>query len=145
MLLLAKAALGLSATFALAGAYIFHEGVIRVDVDENRIDGNHVHVWVPATVVPIGLRMVPRRNLQQAACQAREFLPALRELSKELEKYPNADLVDVRSSTDHVHVAVHDGKVYIDAVSGSDNIHVSVPVETIADVADRLEATAPTI
>ena len=53
MLLLAKAALGLGATVLFAAAYVFHEGVIRVDVDENRVDGNHVHVWVPATVVPV--------------------------------------------------------------------------------------------
>ena len=145
MLILAKAALGLGATVALAGAYVFHEGVIRVDVDENRMDGHHVHVWVPATVVPVGLHVVPRHNLEQAACQARPFLPALRQLSKELEKYPNVELVDVRSSTDHVHISVRDRKLYIDAVSGSDNVHVSFPAETISDVADRLEAMAPAI
>lgn len=36
MLLLAKAALGLGAFVAVAGAYVFHEGVIHVDVDESR-------------------------------------------------------------------------------------------------------------
>ena len=143
MLLLAKAALGLGATVLFAAAYVFHEGVIRVDVDENRVDGNHVHVWVPATVVPVGLRVVPRRNLEQAARQAREILPALRELSKELKKYPDVELVEVHSATDEVRVAVHDGKLYIDAVSGGDNVHVSVPVETISEVADSLEAARP--
>ncbi|MGB7435911.1 MAG: hypothetical protein WBR26_25815 [Candidatus Acidiferrum sp.] len=143
MLFLAKAALGLGCTVAVAGAYVLHEGVIRVDVDQNRMDGSHVHVWVPATVVPIGLRVVPFHNIEEAAAQARPFLPALRELSKELKKYPNAELVDVRDATDHVHVRVHDGKIYVDAVSGTDNVHVSVPVETLSDVADRLEAAAP--
>ena len=36
MIFLAKAALGLGATMAVAGAYVFREGVIRVDFDENR-------------------------------------------------------------------------------------------------------------
>jgi hypothetical protein len=145
MLLLAKAALGMGATMAVAGAYVFHEGVIRVDVDESGKNGSHVHVWVPATVVPMALSVVPSKHIEKAARQAREFLPVLRELSKELEKYPNADLVDVRDANQHVRVSVHDGKVYVDAVSKEQDIHVSVPAETIGDVADRLEARAPGI
>lgn len=39
MLVLAKVALGLGATLAMTTAYIFHEGVIRVDVDEHRPGG----------------------------------------------------------------------------------------------------------
>ena len=143
MLFLAKAALGLGATFALAGVYVFHEGVIRVDVDENVANGSHVHVWVPATVVPIGLRVVPIHNLQKAAEQARPFLPALREIAKELEKYPNAELVEVRDPEQHVRVSVHSGRVYVDAVTDTENVHVAVPVQTISDVADRLEDVAP--
>ena len=53
MLFLAKAALGLGGTIVLAGAYTFHEGVIRVDVDESREGGSHVHMWVPAAAVPM--------------------------------------------------------------------------------------------
>lgn len=143
MLFLAKAALGLGATLAMAGVYVFHEGVIRVDVDENHAHGSHVHVWVPATVVPVGLRVVPFHNLEKAAAQARPFLPAVRELARELEKYPNAELVEVRDPGQHVRVSVHNGKVYVDAVTDSENVHVSVPVQTLSDVADRLEDVAP--
>lgn len=143
MLLLAKAALGLCATATLAGVYVFHEGVIRVDVDESRGSGEHVHFWVPATVVPVGLHVVPRDKLRQAASQARPYLPLLREVAKELKKYPNAELVDVRGDSEHIRISVRDGKLYIDAVTDSDNVHVSFPAETISDVADRLEAVAP--
>jgi hypothetical protein len=143
MLLLAKAALGICGTMALAGVYVFHEGVIRVDVDENRDQGAHVHVWVPATVVPVGLYVVPRHHLERAAAQARPFLPVLREVSKELNKYPDAEFVDVRQGSEYVRVAVHGRRIYVDAVSPSENVHVSFPVETISDVADRLEADAP--
>ncbi len=143
MLFLAKAALGFSATLALTGAYVFHEGVIRVDVDEKRGDCKHVHVWVPATVVPVALHVVPQQKLRQAAEQARPYLPLLREVVKELEKYPNAELVDVQQGGQDVHVSVHNGRIYVDAVSSDQNIHVRVPVETISDVADRLESVAP--
>jgi hypothetical protein len=143
MLLLAKAALGIGATFALASLYIFHEGVIRVDVDEQRAGGSHVHVFVPATVVPIALRVAPRHHLEDAAAKASPYLPVLREVAKELKRYPNAELVDVRDAHQHVHVSVRDSKIYVDVVDDSENIHVSVPVETISDVADRLESLAP--
>ena len=92
MLFLAKAALGFCGALTLTGAYVFHEGVIRVDVDQNCSNGSHVHLFVPATVVPVGLRVVPFHHLERAAAQARPFLPAIRELSKELQKYPNAEL-----------------------------------------------------
>jgi len=143
MLFLAKAALGFGAILALSGAYVFHEGVIRVDVDETRGDCHHVHVWVPATVVPIALQVVPRVKLQQAAEQVRPYLPLLREIAKELQKYPNAELVDVQQPGQHVHVSVHDSRIFVDAVSDEDNIHVRVPVQIISDVADRLESVAP--
>lgn len=145
MLFLAKAALGCSAALALAGVYVFHEGVIRVDVDETSGKANHVHFWVPATVVPVGLRCVPKDKLEQAAAQARPYLPLLRELSKELKKYPNAELVDVRDDSQHIRITLHDSKLYVDAVSDTENVHVSFPVETISDVADRLESAAPSI
>ena len=50
MLLLAKLALGMTGTIVLAGVYTFHDGVMRVDVDD-RGQGHHVHVWAPAAVV----------------------------------------------------------------------------------------------
>ena len=143
MLILAKAGLGIGITLALAGVYVFHEGVIRVDVDEHRSGGSHVHFWAPATTVSTGLRLVPRYHLQHAAAQVRPYLPLLRELSKELQKYPNAEFVDVRDSEDHVRITMREGKLSIDVDTDSENIHVTVPGETLADVADRLEDAAP--
>jgi hypothetical protein len=145
MLFAAKIALGLSATLAMSTAYVFHEGVISVDVDEHRAGGNHVHFWVPATAVNAGLYVVPHQHLREAMQQAQPFLPALREIAKELQKYPNAELVDVVNGKDYVRVAIVDGKIQIDAVDHDQTVHVRVPVETFEDVSDRLEADAPTI
>jgi len=145
MLLIAKAALGIAATLALTSAYVFHEGVIRVDIDESRLGGSHVHFWVPATTVSLGLRLAPRRHLERAAAQARPYLPLLREISKELQKYPNAELVDVREASQHVRISVRGGELYVDEVSETENVHVSFPAVTLGDVADRLEDVAPTI
>ena len=144
MLILARLALGLGATMAMAGAYVFHEGVIRVDVDEHREGGGHVHFWLPATVVAVGMHFMPKDQLNHTTEQVRPFLPALREVAKELEKYPNVELVDVTDARDHVRVAMVEGKLRIDAVSGDgDVVHVSVPARVLRDVADELEEKAP--
>lgn len=145
MLFLAKAAYGVSAVLLLSTAFVFHEGVIKVDVDENKEDGAHVHLWVPATAVNLGLQVVPPRNLEQAAREVHPYLPALRELAKELKKYPNAKLVEVRDPDKHVQVCIIDGKIQIDVVDPQETIHVRVPVDTLEDVSDRLEASVPTI
>ncbi len=145
MLLAAKVALGLSATFAMSTAYVFHEGVISVDVDEHRAGGSHVHFWVPATAVSAGLHVVPSRHLEEAAQRAQPFLPVLRVLAKELKKYPDAELVDVVDGKDHVRIAIVDGKIQIDAIDHDQTVHVRVPLETLEDVSDRLEANAPSI
>jgi hypothetical protein len=144
MLILAKTALGLGAAMAMAGVYVFHEGVIRVDVDEHRAGGSHVHFWVPATVVSMGMHFAPKDQVNRTTEQVRPFLPALREVAKELEKYPNVELVDVTDARDHVRVAMVEGKLQIDAVSGDgDVVHLSVPARVLRDVADELEERAP--
>lgn len=140
MLILAKVALGMGATMAMAGAYVFHEGVIRVDVDEHRAGGSHVHFWVPATVVSMGMHLAPRDQVNRVTQDARPFLPAFRQMSKELEKYPNVELVDVTDARDHVRVAMVDGKLQIDAVTGDGElVHLSVPARVLRDVADELQ------
>jgi hypothetical protein len=145
MLIIAKIALGFGATLAVGGAYVFHEGVINVDVDEFRPGGSHVHVWAPATVVSLGMRVVPRHHLEQAASQVQPFLPVLREVAKELKRFPNATFVEVKDGADHVFIGTVDGKIRIDAVSDTETVHLRIPIETVENVADRLEADAPTI
>ena len=145
MLIIAKIALGLGATLAVGGAYVFHEGVINVDVDEFRPGGSHVHVWVPATALSLGMLVVPRHHLEHAASHVQPYLPVLREVAKELKRFPNAKLVEVKDGTDHVFIGTVDGKIRIDAVNNTETVHLRIPIETVEDVADRLETHAPTI
>jgi hypothetical protein len=143
MMLLAKAALGLGGTLVLAGAYTFHEGVIRIDVDEHRGGGSHVHMWMPAAVVPMAMHFVPREHLRSASEHAREFMPLVHALIKELKKFPEADFVEVTDSREHVQIRTHEGKLKIDVDSPDENVHLLIPLSTIDDVADQLETSAP--
>lgn len=141
-MLLAKVALGCVGTLVLAGAYTFREGIMSVQEDCPQ-DRRHVHVWLPAAIVPMALHVVPAHYTQHAASQAAPFMPTLRALAKGLEKYPNAELIDVHDSQQHVRVRTQNGKLLIDVESPEENVHVACPLATIEDVSKELTALAP--
>ena len=143
MILLAKAALGIGGALVLAGAYTFREGVIRVDVDEYRAGGSHIHLLAPAAIVPMAMHFVPQHQLQDAARQAREFLPLTHELIKELKQLPDAEFVEVKASRDHVPIRTRGGNLQIDVDDPDENVHLLVPLSTLDDVAGQLEENAP--
>ena len=143
MIIVAKCALALTSTIAFAGVYIFHEGVIKVDVDEHRDGGSHVHFWVPAAAVPMALHFVPKRHLRELPAEASECLPLLRIVTSELRRYPNTTFVDVEDGHDHVRVATDGSKIRIDVVNDEENVHVAVPLSTVNDVANQLAAEVP--
>ena len=137
-MILAKLALGLAGTIALAGAYTFHEGVMSVQEDNAR--GSHVHVWVPAAVVPLAVRAIPSRVLARHTRDAAQWFPVVHALSKELRHYPEAEFVEVQDSSQHVHIRTHDGKLLIDVTGDDENIHVACPLIMLDEVAAALEA-----
>ena len=130
MVLLAKAALGLGGTLVLAGAYTMREGVIRIDVDEYRSGGSHVH-------------FVPEKCLHNATHQAREAMPILHALVKELKKYPDAEFVEIDDKSEHVRMRTHGGKLQIDVDAPDQKVHVLCPLSTIEDVTSQLEERGP--
>ena len=143
MILLAKAALGLGSTLVLAGAYTFREGVIRIDVDEYRSGGSHVHMWLPAAAVPMAMHFVPGKQIHHASERASEALPVLHAIVKELKKYPDADFVEVVDRDQHVRMRTHGGKLQIDVDAPREKVHVLCPLSTIEDVTSQLEEYAP--
>jgi len=142
-MLVAKIALGIASTVAFATIYTFREGLIRVDVDEFRAGGSHVHVWVPAAAVPVALHFAPHRHIQNAAQHLEPFMPTIRQLAKELRKYPDAQFVDVVDGSDHVKIGTSGGKLQIDVVQPGESVHVTVPISTLEDVASQLERDIP--
>jgi hypothetical protein len=143
MMLLAKAALGLGGSLVLAGAYTMREGVIRIDVDEYRSGGSHVHMWVPAAAVPMAMHFVPSKQLRCTSEQAREALPILHAVVKELKKYPNTEFVEVDDNDQQVRVRTYGGKLQIDVDTPEQKVHVLCPLSTIEDVTSQLEERAP--
>lgn len=138
MLLLAKLALGMTATVTVAGVYTFHDGIVRVDVDEFRQGGSHVHVWAPAAIAPMALHFAPLNHIEDASEKIGPMMPTIRVLAKELKKYPEAEFVNVRDRKDHVRVAIHNGKVIVDVDGIDEKVHVACPLAAIEDAAGVL-------
>jgi hypothetical protein len=143
MMLLAKAALGFGGTIVLAGAYTMREGVIRVDVDEFRSGGTHVHMWVPAAAVPMAMHLVPDKHWHHASEQAREAIPILHVVVKELKRFPDSDFVEVTDRDQHIRIRTHGGKLQIDVDAPDEKVHVLCPLSTIEDVTTQLEEHGP--
>ncbi len=143
MILLAKAALGLGGTLVLAGAYTMREGVIRIDVDELRSGGSHVHMWVPAAAIPMAMHFVPDKHWRHVSEQAREAMPILHAFVKELKEYPDAEFVQVDDGDQHVRMRTHGGRLQIDVDTPDEKVHVLCPLSTIEDVTSQLEEHGP--
>jgi hypothetical protein len=143
MVLLAKAALGIGSTLVLAGVYTFHEGVIRVDVDEHRSGGSHVHFWAPAAVVPMAMHFVPRGYMCEASAHARGFLSTAHAFMKELKKLPDADLLEVTGDEQHVRICTSHGKLQIDVQDPGETVHLLCPLSTLDEVTSQLESSSP--
>ena len=143
MVLLAKIALTGVATMAMATVYTFRQGTIRVDVDEHHEGGTHVHVWVPAALVPMAVHFIPNDKLQQAEERADEWLPIVRAVSQSLGEHPQANFVEVQDRDQHVRVSTEDGRIRVDVKDEGEEVHVLCPISTIQDVAEQIGARAP--
>ena len=62
---------------------------------------------------------------------------------KELKKFPDVDLVEVRDGEQHVQIRTHQGKLQIDVDKPGQKVHLLCPLSTLEDVTRQLEAQAP--
>jgi len=137
-----KAIAGMAGTTLLAGAMVFHEGVITVNVREKRVDGNHVRFFVPATVVSYGMGLAPEDQIRRATRHAHEYLPAARIAMQELAKCPDTVLVEVRDRGEHVRIEKRGGRLLVDVDSRSEEVHVGVPIQTVVSAIKELETAS---
>ena len=128
---------------ALAGAWVVQEGAVRVSVDEPGGDGQHLHLLLPAALVPVALRLVPDDKLRPAAAAADPWLPAIRVASEELAARPDTELVEVRQEGEHVRIFTRGATLVIDVQSPRQKVYLSFPLKMAGQVAHRLEELVP--
>ena len=128
MIFLAKLGIGVLGT-ALAGtAALSSEGFIYVNVQEKQPGGSHVHVLVPAALVPTAMHFVPRHNFANSSHDLSEALPIIDAAIPALNDSPDGVLVEVRDPGEHVLVAKRGGSIIVDVNDHDETVHVSVPL-----------------
>jgi len=122
----------------LGGIAVYNEGAVRVDVREKTGDREHIHLVVPAIVLPVAVRLVPRDKLKDARHDIRPWLPAIKAASEELGRCPDGPLVEVDSNHEHVRIHKLGGSLFIAVDSEDETVLVSFPLEAAADTVSQL-------
>jgi hypothetical protein len=131
----------LTGTLVVAGI-VADAGFIGVRVHEKKPGGTNLWLYVPAILVPLGVKIAPQQRLEHAMRKAKEFLPAMRIAAEELERIPDGLLVEVKSPREYVHIEKRDGSLVVDVDNARESVHVSVPLGMVRSVARDLEARA---
>ena len=129
----------------LAGALVYSTGMARVEVREKTLNGHHIRLFVPAVVVPIAVRLVPKAKLRDASRDLQAWLPAIKVASEELSRCPDGPLVEVDSRREHVRIAKRGDALVIDVDSERDTVHISFPLRAVAYTASQLVTEGPPV
>lgn len=140
MILLAKLGVGVLGTALVTGAALSSEGFIHVKVDEKEADGHHINLIVPAALVPVGLKFVPRQHLAEAAQNLRANMAIIDAALPALEQCPDGVLVEVTDPGEHVLVAKSGGSIVIDVTDPDETVHVSVPLRAAESAIHQIAA-----
>ncbi len=128
MIFLAKLGIGVLGTALAGAAALSSEGFIYVNVQEKQPGGTHLHLLVPAALVPTALHFVPRHNFAGSSRDMREALPIIDAAIPALSDSPDGVLVEVRDPGEHVLVAKQGGSIVVDVNDHDETVHVSVPL-----------------
>ncbi len=124
----------------VVGGIVADAGMISVRVHEKKPGGTNMRLYVPAILVPLGMKVAPEHELDRAARQAKEFLSALRIAAEELERIPDGPLVEVNSPRQHVNIVKSGGSLVVDVDNDGETVHVTVPLKMVSKLARDLEA-----
>jgi len=141
-------AVAVAVTFLATGvalaATVMRTGVVTVSVQQDGPEGHRVFVPVPALALDLGLGLatvaLPADELERIREEARPFAPMLRQLARELERCPDATLVEMVSDRESVRVVKRGGGFVIDVDAEDGQVRVALPARSLTRVAAFLDA-----
>jgi hypothetical protein len=133
------ALLGVVSLAGTAGVITYNAGAVRVSVDEKKAKGEHVHLFVPAIVIPVAMGFIPAKHFHVHDKDVHQWLPLLKAVSEELDRCPDATLVEVSSPDEHVKISKLGNSMFIDVDDAGETVHVSFPVGVVQTVVNKLE------
>jgi hypothetical protein len=143
MIFLAKLGIGVLGTALVGGAALSTEGFIYVNVQEKHPGGTHVHVFLPAALVPTALHFVPKRHFMDSSHDMREALPIIDAAIPALNDAPDGVLVEVKDPGEHVLITKHGGSIVVDVNDTDETVHVSVPLIAAQSAIHQIAEASP--
>jgi hypothetical protein len=121
-------------TVSLGAATAIGRGVVQIEVDSGDGGGDHFGLAVPAVLIDLVLLFAPVGLVanELPIDEIRPYLPAMRELSRQIEQLPDAVFVEVTGPDETVRIAKSRGRFVVDVRGRSERVHVSVPVSSVA-------------
>ena len=126
-----------------AAIVTYDAGAVRVSVMEKKSHGTNFHLLVPAVLVPAALDLVPSHDLNLHDRDTRQWLPAAKAALRELDRCPDAALVQVTSPGENVNISKRGNSIYIDVDDTNETVHVSFPVPVARKVVEKFEESNP--
>lgn len=130
---------------ALVGSKVLTAGSIDIDVVEKHGGGSTVGIHMPAAIVPVAVHLMPSFKVDdirtEMGPEARDALRIAAAVIGELERVPDAVLVEVMDDTDIVTVEKRDGGLHIYVDSPDETVRVQVPLRAVRQTLSALQAT----
>ena len=129
MLIMKKILLGLLIIFLLFSAYAVHAGVAVVQVKSP-----DTQLWIP---VPIALAQLAGRfvrvplSKQEKFREVWQYRALLKEGMNELVNMPDADLVEIRKTDEHVLIYKRGDQILIDAYHRDEEVKLRIPIQSL--------------
>lgn len=123
----------------------YEAGAVRISVQEKAPGGEHIRLIVPALLVPVGLHFIPEKELRKQSAEMRQWLPVIRAASQELERCPDATLVEVKGPDENVSIRKRGDSMVIDVDDRDETVHVSFPLRVVTTAVRRLEVSNPPV
>lgn len=132
-------ALMLAATVAWAASTVVNDGFVTVRVHERGAGGTHLYLPIPGAAVRAAALAVRLDGRAQRRLQTElaEVGPVLAALGKQLEKCPDARLVEVESEDEHIVIEKRGGSLRIAVDDRGDQVRITIPMRLASDLLDH--------
>jgi hypothetical protein len=128
-------AIGFTAAAAVATSDLMSAQWIDVRVVEHGAGGQSIRIAVPTVVagaaITVAPHVMPAEARREVTDQIGEWGPMLRELAAELERMPDAVLVQVEEDGETVEVAKRGARLVVKVRSADADVDVAMPVALV--------------
>ncbi len=126
-----------------ATAYAWHRaGNVRIAIHETGPGGTDLSLRLPGLLVNAAIALCPLPSDAELHARLADMTPALRSISRRLASMPDAVLVDVKDDGGTLRIEKSGRELKIVVASPRERIDVSVPLESVRRLVEKLDKQA---